>query len=145
MWKFPCIKFKGQCHPLLATLDRLSAPLYLSTLIFKPTSIVSIVWQDASVLIWHVDSGALHKSHSLSGHTKAVTDLDWSPHEPQLLTASSDVKLWSTDCGQCIRTYSYHLKGVQACCWLSHGKRFMSSGHNGIAIRDHDSSLLRAR
>ena len=102
-------------------------------------------WQDASVLIWHVDSGALHKSHSLSGHTKAVTDLDWSPQEPQLLTASSDVKLWSTDCGQCIRTYSYHLKGVQACCWLSHGKRFMSSGHNGIAIRDHDSSLLRAR
>eukprot|EP00656_Telonema_subtile_P043684 TRINITY_DN5000_c0_g1_i2.p1 TRINITY_DN5000_c0_g1~~TRINITY_DN5000_c0_g1_i2.p1 ORF type:complete len:469 (-),score=95.82 TRINITY_DN5000_c0_g1_i2:441-1847(-) len=86
--------------------------------------------KDARAIIWNVSGERVEYAHELQGHSKPVSDLDWSPTALRLLTASTDhtLKLWDGGSGQCISSYTCHEKGVQSCVWLADGVRFASAG-----------------
>eukprot|EP00656_Telonema_subtile_P043685 TRINITY_DN5000_c0_g1_i3.p1 TRINITY_DN5000_c0_g1~~TRINITY_DN5000_c0_g1_i3.p1 ORF type:complete len:444 (-),score=59.28 TRINITY_DN5000_c0_g1_i3:193-1524(-) len=93
-------------------------------------TVVTVWLQDARAIIWNVSGERVEYAHELQGHSKPVSDLDWSPTALRLLTASTDhtLKLWDGGSGQCISSYTCHEKGVQSCVWLADGVRFASAG-----------------
>eukprot|EP01132_Coremiostelium_polycephalum_P000771 gene771-956_t len=68
---------------------------------------------------------------TLTGHSKEVSYLAWSPDDTMLLSASNDynVKLWNMD-GVCLKTFSKHTDAVTTCAWHPDGKRFVTGGND---------------
>jgi len=62
---------------------------------------------DTKLALWdaHHDRDLLR---TFSGHTKSITDTDWSPDGKQFLSASYDryMKLWDTETGKCISRFT---------------------------------------
>ncbi|KAK5097755.1 hypothetical protein LTR70_002797 [Exophiala xenobiotica] len=62
---------------------------------------------DTKLALWdaHHDRELLR---TFSGHTKSITDTDWSPDGKQFLSASYDryMKLWDTETGKCISRFT---------------------------------------
>lgn len=62
---------------------------------------------DTNIALWdaHHDRELLR---TFSGHSKSITDTDWSPDGTQFLSASYDrmMKLWDTETGKCISRFT---------------------------------------
>lgn len=72
--------------------------------------------------------------HTYTGHTKAVTKINWLPRSAHLfLSASMDgkVKLWEVyKQRRCIMTFMGHRSAVRDICFNKSGDRFISAGYD---------------
>ncbi|RKO97155.1 WD40 repeat-like protein [Caulochytrium protostelioides] len=72
--------------------------------------------------------------HCWTGHTKAVTAMEWFPGTAHLLLTSSmdsQIKLWDVYRRRgCLRTFVGHTRGVKDISFRSDGLFFLSEGHD---------------
>lgn len=76
--------------------------------------------------IW--DAETLATRLVLKGHKRGVWDVNFSPVEKLLASASGDatVKIWNLEDGQCVTTLEGHLGSVLKCSWLCYGLEIIS-------------------
>ena len=97
---------------------------------------------DKSILIWDAKQG-YENIASLTGHTNAVTALDWSDTllNPRLITASADKNLcnWDIETLKLVRKHKKHEGVVQDVSCTKKGKDLIASvGDDGcLKIWDH--------
>ncbi|MEZ5385467.1 MAG: WD40 repeat domain-containing protein [Prosthecobacter sp.] len=71
---------------------------------------------DQSVRVFSVADGGLKESMTLSGHTRPVYAVSFSPDDQQLVSAGEDrtLKVWNTSSGELVRTLAHHTDAVHA-------------------------------
>jgi len=102
--------------------------------------------KDLTVAIWDVSIDKICKPMQiLSGHTKEVSYLVWSPDDTMLLTCANDnIKLWDIASGGCIRSFSKHTKAVTSCAWFPDGKHFVTGSlDKNIFLLDLEGKEIR--
>ncbi|XP_065188672.1 WD repeat-containing protein 13-like isoform X2 [Sycon ciliatum] len=79
---------------------------------------------DGTLTICRLEPIPASVEHTLLGHTKGVTDFDWSQSNDFIISSSLDctVRLWNTESGSCLRSIS--LGAEVYCC------RFQPSNNN---------------
>ncbi len=101
---------------------------------------------DNTALVW--DAAWQKPALVLSGHTKGVNSVDWSPDETKLVTASQDgtAIVWDTQTGQALTTLSGHTGRVSVALWSPDGSQIATAGEDGsIRIwKAGDGSLARS-
>ncbi|HEY4035358.1 MAG TPA: serine/threonine-protein kinase [Ktedonobacteraceae bacterium] len=77
----------------------------------------------------------------LSGHSKEVTSLSWSPDDSQLASTSLDhsVRLWNISTQQNTTTYTGHTQAVLTVAW-SHYSNLLASGGQDDAVHVWDTA-----
>ena len=93
-----------------ATLDLLTAPAPVSTVVFSPdgNTIASGSWDDDIVRLWDVGTGQLIVN--LTGHTYGTYSVAFSPDGAMLTSGGGDlaVRLWDVATGQLKTTFIGH-------------------------------------
>ncbi len=71
--------------------------------------------------------------HTLTGHTKAVGEVVWSPDGTRLASASDDttVRIWRAADGALLQTLTGHTDWVRDVAWSLDGTRLASASHDG--------------
>jgi WD40 repeat protein len=87
---------------------------------------------DNTALIW--DAAWEKPAITLSGHTRGINSVDWSPDETKLATASLDgtVMVWDAQTGKALTTLTGHLGRLNAALWSPDGSQIASAGEDGI-------------
>jgi U3 small nucleolar RNA-associated protein 13 len=72
---------------------------------------------------------------SISGHKRAITDLNFSQYAKLLASSSTDktIKVWNLNDFSCINTFEGHLGSVLKVQWVYCGTHILSSGADGLA------------
>ncbi|EGC37333.1 hypothetical protein DICPUDRAFT_46602 [Dictyostelium purpureum] len=94
--------------------------------------------RDNNIIIWDMSPIYLDEPsepkvlHTLSGHTKEVSHLAWSPNDKYLLSTSNDstTKLWNPADGTLLKTFAKHTDYVTCCSWHPDNKRFVTGGND---------------
>ena len=70
--------------------------------------------------------------HSIKAHEKYISDIEFSPDDKMIATASWDntIKLWSTKTGLCVRTLYGHSNAVTMLRYANHGKWLISTSYD---------------
>ncbi|XP_073391482.1 WD repeat-containing protein 26 homolog isoform X2 [Physcomitrium patens] len=87
--------------------------------------------KDCTAIIWEVvEDDSLRVKFKLTGHSKPVSFVAWSPDDTMLLTCGNEevVKLWDTATGLCKYTYDKPNSCFTSCAWFPDGQRFVSGG-----------------
>jgi len=86
--------------------------------------------QDNRVRVWDATTG--NSVFTYHGHSAAVTNVAWSPHEQRIASASDDttVQVWDATTGENVFTYHGHSDMVTAVAWSPDGKRIASCGYD---------------
>jgi WD40 repeat protein/DNA-binding SARP family transcriptional activator len=89
---------------------------------------------DNTAIIW--DAAWQKPSLQLSGHTKGVNTVDWSPDETKLVTASLDgtARIWDAQTGQVLHTLQGHEGRVNLALWSPDGKQIATAGEDGSVL-----------
>ena len=76
-----------------------------------------------------------HEIVKLSGHTKAVVQVEFSPDDKHVLTASEDglAIVWDTDTENALVTLKGHSLSVNSACYSSDGKTIITSSNDKTA------------
>ena len=77
---------------------------------------------------------------TLTGHTRDVNSIHWSPDGRQLASGGSDktVRIWDPQTGECVKTLEGHTSSVYSISW-SPGGRQLASGSGDETIRIWDA------
>ena len=72
--------------------------------------------------------------HTLSGHKKGVTDINFSPYAKILASCSTDklIKIWNLVDYTCLNTFEGHLSSVLKIDWIYRGTHLISGGGDGL-------------
>lgn len=87
--------------------------------------------KDCTAIIWEVvQEGLVKLKYALTGHSKPVSFIAWSPDDTLVLTCGNEevIKLWDVALGECKHTFDKANSNFTACAWFPDGKRFVSSG-----------------
>ena len=86
---------------------------------------------DNTALIWDTDWKQVELT--LSGHTKSVNSVDWSPDGVQLVTASLDgtARIWDTQTGEELQVLEGHEGRVNIALWSPDGTQIATAGDDG--------------
>ncbi len=80
--------------------------------------LLGVASADHKARVWRLakTSGPFAEAFTLSGHAGPVLAIAFSPAGGTLVTASADrsIKVWSTEDGRLLRTFSHHLEAVNA-------------------------------
>src|SRR4051794_8840225 len=76
-----------------------------------------------------------NRSLALSGHTRAIARVSWSPDGKQLASASDDntAKVWDPDKGAELLTLRGHSDRVTSVCWSPDGNRLATSSRDSTS------------
>ncbi|RLG04612.1 MAG: hypothetical protein DRN68_09640, partial [Thaumarchaeota archaeon] len=99
----------------------------LTSLSFSPDgSLLACGWEWEVILLDPITGKQLH---ILSGHSREVNSVAFSPDERLLASGSSDktIKLWNVETGKCIRTLTGHADSVYSVAFSPDG-RYLASG-----------------
>ncbi len=71
---------------------------------------------DGSAMLCSLATGGTNSVVALRGHSGPVLDIAWSPRSDFVVTASADrsLKVWSSDHGKLLRSFSHHTEPVHA-------------------------------
>lgn len=102
------------------------------------------------IRVWCPETGA-QKGKPMVGHKKWINALAWEPYhknpECRLLASAasdSDIKIWDTVLGHCVRTLAGHSQAVTAVRWGGCGLIYSSSKDRTIKMwRADDGALCR--
>lgn len=90
------------------------------------------------IRIYELASGTLKQE--LRGHTKGVSDVDFSPINPDIIVSGSDdltVRLWSISSGKCLKVLRKHTYHVTTVRFISRGNILLSgSADETITVWD---------
>ena len=99
--------------------------------------VVSVAWwsndrfvvaglDNGAIEVWDVERG--QRVRELKGHTASVGNLDVSPDQTRLLSASADktARLWKLDSGECVHILQGHTKYVNSAVLSRDGLRALS-------------------
>jgi WD40 repeat protein/serine/threonine protein kinase/DNA-binding XRE family transcriptional regulator len=86
---------------------------------------------DNTALIWNADWEKIEIM--LSGHTKSVNSVDWSPDETRLVTASLDgtARVWDSNTGSELYILEGHEGRVEIALWSLDGVQLATAGEDG--------------
>jgi U3 small nucleolar RNA-associated protein 13 len=72
--------------------------------------------------------------HTLSGHKKGVTYINFSPYAKILASCSTDklIKIWNLVDYTCLNTFEGHLSSVLKIDWIYRGTHLISGGGDGL-------------
>ncbi len=81
-------------------------------------TLLGVASADHSASVWRMGSGGANVTRifTLAGHAGPVLAIAFSPTDRTVVTASADrsIKVWSTENGRLLRTFSHHLEAVNA-------------------------------
>ena len=82
------------------------------------------------------------KIRTLDGHEKVILDVDWSPVDNRIVSASGDktLKIWDADTGEVLMTLEGHPANVTSCTWSPDGSLIISGdSHGNLLMWNADS------
>ena len=137
-----------------ATLDLLTAPTPVSSIVFSPDSntIASGSWDDGIVRLWEIDTGQLIAT--LTGHTYGTYSVAFSSDGTMLTSGGGDlaVRLWDIATGQLKNTFIGHSDHINSVTFSPDGT-ILAGGTNdkvwlwdvataqSIAILEHEEGV----
>ncbi len=91
---------------------------------------LAVAGHDQSVRVFSVANGSLKESVTLSGHTRPVFAVTFSPDDQQLVSAGADrtLKVWNAVSGELVRTLAHHTDAVHALAFRPESTYCASAG-----------------
>lgn len=91
---------------------------------------LAVACHDQSLRVFSVAGGSLKEFVTLSGHTRPVFAVTFSPDDQQLVSAGGDrtLKVWNTATGELVRTLAHHTDIVHALAFRPQSAYCASAG-----------------
>ena len=118
---------------------------------------LAVACHDQSVRVFSVAGGTLKEPLTLSGHTRPVFALTFSPDDQQLVSTGADrtLKVWNAANGELVRTLAHHTDVVHALAFRPQSTYCASAGADQTVrvwqpaigrmvriVRHHDGAVL---